>query len=60
MSKEQKPEEHGPELCAYCNLPGPQQTPFISCLCGWESSNGNRLWEDVGREFDEHLKAEAR
>lgn len=47
--------QHGPECAAYSNLPGPRQTPWISYLCGWESSNGNRDWEDVGFEFDEHL-----
>lgn len=47
---------HGPQDAFYSNLPGPEQTPIIQCLCGWVSYMGNHDWESVGLEFDEHLK----
>jgi len=54
--KNKKKVEHGPREAAYSNLPGPKQWPWLECLCGWQSSRDNVNWEDVGREFDEHLE----
>ena len=49
---------HGVYLAAYDNC-GAQvfghACPFIECECGWSSSRALSTWEDVGREFDEHL-----
>jgi len=50
--------EHGPELCAYAQVPGSGQVPYIMCLCGWESWNGNKTWAELGEEFDQHLSEE--
>jgi hypothetical protein len=52
--EEEKP--HGPAIAGYSNMTWPQ-TPWIECLCGWESSMGNHTWRDVGEEFDSHLNA---
>lgn len=50
---------HAVETAAYSNL-GFQayghQCPFIACTCGWESGAGLRWWEEVGEEYDEHLR----
>jgi hypothetical protein len=44
---------HGPREAIYNNLP--TQHPMIVCLCGARFEGGN-TWEDVGAEFDEHLR----
>lgn len=46
--------EHGMGTAYYNNLPGPQQTPTIECLCG-EVFKGSS-WMDCGWMLDEHLK----
>lgn len=58
--REDQEVQHGPECAGYSNLPGPEQTPFINCLCGWQSSMDNESWEQVGEEFDGHLEEVAR
>jgi len=48
--------EHGIKHAFYSNLPGPNQTAWIECLCGEEISGQTSSWEDAGREMDLHLK----
>lgn len=45
--------EHGPEQVCYAH-DGIAHRPFLQCLCGWHCHEYN--WEDVGIEFDRHLK----
>lgn len=47
--------EHGIRTAFYSNLPGPQQTAIIECLCGEELTGQTPSWEDAGREMDMHL-----
>ena len=53
------PEKHGVYVAGYDNL-GLQALghacPFMECDCGFITSRGASNWEEVGREFDEHLK----
>ena len=44
---------HGPKEAFYNNLP--TQHPTIVCLCGVAFEGGD-TWEDVGGEFDDHLR----
>lgn len=49
---------HGVEVAAYDNLGYVvygHQCPFITCVCGWQTSRGCDCWETVGAEFDVHL-----
>lgn len=48
--------EHGVKAAYYSNLPGPQQTAWLECLCGEELTGNTPSWEDAGREMDSHLK----
>jgi hypothetical protein len=48
--------EHGVRLGFYSNLPGPNQTAILECLCGEEVTGQTSSWEDAGREMDLHLK----
>lgn len=32
------------------------ECPFITCSCGWESAASRRWWEEMGEEYDEHLR----
>jgi len=53
------PELHGPEESGYDNIgyiAYGKPCPWIRCLCGWESSNGNHSWQDAGEDFDRHLE----
>lgn len=47
--------QHGVETAFYSNLPGPEQTAWIECLCGEQFSGNTSSWEDAGRAMDEHL-----
>lgn len=47
--------DHGPSEWGMTKLPDSRATPWLRCLCGWESAIANLWWEDVGKEFDEHL-----
>lgn len=47
---------HGVRAAYYSNLPGPNQTAWIDCICGEEITGHTSSWEDAGREMDEHLK----
>lgn len=49
--------EHGIAEAIYSNLPGPQQTCVMECLCGFTSHG--RSWEEAGWGLDEHLKEPA-
>lgn len=49
-------QRHGLRAAFYSNLPGPNQTAIIECLCGEELSGQTSSWEDTGHEMDEHLK----
>lgn len=53
MSDEQ---QHGVRTAFYSNLPGPEQTAIIECLCGEGLTEHTRFWEDAGREMDLHLE----
>lgn len=48
---------HGVKSAFYSNLPGPNQTAWLECLCGEEVSGQTSLWEDAGREMDLHLQS---
>jgi len=48
--------EHGVRHGFYSNLPGPNQTAIIECLCGAELTGHTSSWEDAGYEMDLHLK----
>jgi hypothetical protein len=48
--------DHGVKIGFYSNLPGPNQTAWIECLCGEEVSGQTSSWEDAGREMDLHLE----
>lgn len=48
--------DHGVRSAFYSNLPGPNQTAWIECLCGEELSGQTSSWEDAGRELDLHLQ----
>lgn len=48
--------QHGVKNAFYSNLPGPNQTAWIECLCGEEFSGQTSSWEDAGREMDLHLE----
>lgn len=48
--------DHGVRLGFYSNLPGPNQTAILECLCGEELTGQTSSWEDAGREMDLHLK----
>lgn len=48
--------DHGVRTGFYSNLPGPQQTAIIECLCGEELTGQTSSWEDAGREMDLHVK----
>jgi hypothetical protein len=45
--------EHGIEDALYSNLPGPEQTACLYCLCGFRAAG--RTWEDAGSDLDAHL-----
>lgn len=47
--------QHGVRYGFYSNLPGPNQTAWLECLCGEELTGQTSSWEDAGREFDLHL-----
>lgn len=54
--KETKAVEHGVHYGFYSNLPGPDQTAWLECLCGESISGQTSSWEDAGREMDLHLE----
>lgn len=47
---------HGVRQAFYSNLPGPNQTAWLECLCGEELTGQTSSWEDVGHEMDLHLE----
>jgi hypothetical protein len=51
--------QHGVRHGYYSNLPGPNQTAILECLCGEELTGQTDSWEDAGREMDLHLKGVA-
>ncbi|KKM90371.1 hypothetical protein LCGC14_1239370 [marine sediment metagenome] len=48
-----KAKEHGVAEAVYSNGPFGFR-PYMECLCGWGFSADS--WEEVGGEFDDHLK----
>jgi len=56
MTTEPVTVEHGAEDVYYSNLPGPNQSAIIRCLCGYTATMWTDSWEDAGREMDDHLE----
>lgn len=52
----QGPTPHGVRGGFYSNLPGPNQTAILECLCGEELTGQTSSWEDAGYEMDLHLE----
>lgn len=51
--------KHGPDMAAYDNLASQLYgglRPFIECICGWATTRCCMTWQEVGEEFDAHLK----
>lgn len=48
---------HGIRDGYYSNLPGPEMSAILECLCGYEATMWSRRWEDAGAVMDEHIGA---